>query len=168
MILFFDEGRFGLQPQVARLWALKGDCPQADIKPGYQNFYLYAAVDPQCGEAFILELPWVNTDMMNLYLQHLAAAFPTKKILLIWDQAGYHCSKELHVPKNIKVEPLPPYSPQLNPTERLWRWLRRHACRNRLFDSFKDLQKALTDEINKLSMNQIASICSCEYMSINN
>ena len=164
MVLFFDEARFGLQPDVARLWALRGKRAVVPVKTGYKNFYLYAAVDPKQGECFILELPRVDTDMINLYLAELSKSFPDKNILLIWDQAGYHRSKELNLPINIKIEYLPPYSPELNPTERLWRWLRRHVCRNRLFQNLDEQMDALGVAIRNLTSFDLASLCSCGYL----
>ena len=151
LVFFFDEARFGLQPQIARQWAMRGERVSAPIKTGYSNFYLYAAVDPKGGECFILELPRVDTEIVNIYLQELSEAYSDKNILLIWDQAGYHRSKDLQIPSNITVEPLPPYSPELNPAERLWRWLRRHVCRNRLFKSLDEQAEALGQTIRNLS-----------------
>ena len=60
-------------------------------------------------------------DIVNVFLKELSEAYSDKNILLIWDQAGYHRSKDLQIPSNIVIEPLPPYSPELNPAERLWR-----------------------------------------------
>ena len=164
MVLFFDEARFGLQPDVARLWAQRGKRTVVPVKTGYKNFYLYAAVDPKQGECFILELPRVDTDMVNLYLEELGKSFPDKNILLIWDQAGYHRSKDLNLPINIKIEYLPPYSPELNPTERLWRWLRRHVCRNRLFQNLDEQMDALGEAIRNLTSFDLASLCSGGYL----
>jgi hypothetical protein len=95
LILFFDEARFGLQPDIARQWSLKGKRPVAPVKTDYKNFYLYAAVDPVEGESFILELPRVDTEMVNLFFKELHDAYPNRKILFIWDQAGYHRAKDL-------------------------------------------------------------------------
>jgi transposase len=164
MVLFFDEARFGLHPDIARLWALRGRRAIVPVKTGYKNFYLYAAVDPRQGESFILILPRVDTEMINLYLDELSKSFPDKNILLIWDQAGYHRSKDLKIPDNIKIEPLPPYSPELNPPERLWRWLRRHVCRNRLFLSLDEQIEALGQAIRILSQGDLAIMCSCNYL----
>jgi transposase len=164
MVLFFDEARFGLQPEVARLWAKRGKRLVVPVKTGYKNFYLYAAVDPNQGECFILELPRVDTEMINLYLAELGKSFPDKNILLIWDRAGYHRSRDLHLPRNIKIEQLPPYSPELNPTERLWRWLRRHVCRNRLFHTLDEQMEILGEAIRNLSSLHLATLCSCNYL----
>lgn len=164
LILFFDEARFGLQPDIARQWSLKGKRSVAPVKTGYKNFYLYAAVDPIEGESFILELPRVDTDMVNLFFQELHDAFPDRKILFIWDQAGYHRAKDLQIPSNIKIEYLPPYSPELNPPERLWRWLRRHACRNRLFNSIDEQAEILGNAIRSLTKKDFSLLCSCSYL----
>lgn len=168
LIFFFDEARFGLQPQIARQWALRGERISTSIKTGYSNFYLFAAVDPRSGECFILELPRVDTEIVNIYLKELSETYPNKNILLIWDQAGYHKSKGLRVPANITIETLPPYSPELNPAERLWRWLRRHACRNRLFKSLDEQAEALEQTIRTLNTELIASMCSCNYLMHDN
>lgn len=164
LVFFFDEARFGLQPQIARQWALRGKSLSAPIKTGYSNFYLYAAVDPKGGEFFVLELPRVDTEIVNIFLAELSEAYSDKKILLIWDQAGYHRSKDLQIPANIVIESLPPYSPELNPAERLWRWLRRHACRNRLFKSLDEQAEALAQTIRNLNSAQIAEMCACNYL----
>jgi transposase len=122
-IMFFDEGRFGLMSSLKRLWSEKGKSCEVKVKQGYKNFYVYTSVDIRNGESFSLLLPEVNTKMMNLYLEELSKEYKDKKILLIMDQAGWHKSKKLKVPENIEIEYQPPYSPELNPVERLWKRL---------------------------------------------
>ncbi len=134
------------------------------MEPRYQNFSVYSAVSPHDEEAFSLFLPWVNTEMMNLYLEKLSQTYPDAQILLIWDQAGWHCSKDLKLPPNIRCEALPPYSPELNPTERLWQWLRRHVTRNRIFDNEEALMDQLALSLKNMTPSQIAALCSCSYM----
>ncbi len=161
LVFFFDEGRFGVQPHVARYWARQGVRPYATVNPDFQNFYLYSSVSPHIGQAFTLFLPWVNTDMMNLYLDHLAAAYPHEQLLLIMDRAGWHQSKGLTLPHNIQIDYLPAYSPALNPVEKLWQWLRRHACRNRCFDSEDQLVTVLEKSLMRLSTAELSSLCGC-------
>lgn len=164
MIVFFDEGRFGLKPTLGRHWARRAKRPVATVDPGYQNFYVYSAVSPKTGEAFSLFLPWVNTDAMNVYLEQLAAAYPNRRILLIWDGAGWHGSRGLRIPANIRCESLPPFSPELNPVERLWQWLRRHVTRNRLFDSEEALMDDLAASLCGLDSRLLRSLCGCSYL----
>ena len=149
---------------MGRYWARRAKRPEAPVDPGYQNFYVYSAVSPKSGDAFSLFLPWVNTDAMNVYLEHLAAAHPDKKILMIWDGAGWHGSKCLRIPATIRCEPLPPYSPELNPVERLWQWLRRHVTRNRVFDSEEALMDSLAATLRGLDSGFLTSLCACGYL----
>lgn len=149
-MFFFDEGRFGLKPNLGRHWARRGCRPVSLVEPRYQNFYVYSAVSPHDQEAFSLFLPWANTEMMNLYLDELAQAYPDAQILIIWDQAGWHGSIDLKFPPNIRCEALPPYSPELNPTERLWQWLRRHVMRNRTFDNEESLMDQLATALTNM------------------
>jgi len=163
-VFFFDEGRFGTMPTVGRCWGLKGFRVHSVVKPGYKNFYIYSSISPHTGDSFSLILPWVDTEMMNLYLEQFSSAFSDTDIMLIMDQAGWHGSKDLVVPGNITIELLPAYSPELNPVERLWQWLRRHVCRNRFFDSLDELTDKLFDAFQVLSPTRLASLCRCSYL----
>lgn len=164
MVFFFDESRFGLQPCLGRGWARKGERVLTPVNPSCQNFYVYSGVAPFTGEAFSLFLPRVNTQMMNLYLGEMAGVFPDKKIMLIWDQAGWHKSKSLKVPENIILKSLPPYSPELNPIEKLWQWLKKHVCRNRLFTDLTELMDTLAETLTNLRPNRLMELCHCSYL----
>ncbi len=101
---------------------------------------------------------------MNLYLAEMSAAFPDKEIMLIWDQAGWHKSTSLEVPDNIVLKSLPPYSPELNPVEKLWQWLKKHVCRNRLFAYLDDLMDVLTETLINLTAARFRELCQCSYL----
>jgi len=149
---------------MGRVWYRKGTRLIAHVKPGYRNFYLYAAVNPLTGESFTLQLPKVNTEMMNLYLAHLRQAFGTRQMVVVLDQAGWHRSKGLLQPDGIELQPLPPYSPELNPAEKLWQWLRRHVCRNRIFETLDALEEALLTAWQELTPSFMRSLCHCSYL----
>ena len=163
-VFFFDEGRFGLMPSVGRCWGLRGKKIKSFVSAGYKNFYAYSSVSPFTGDSFTLFLPWVNTEMMNLYLKELSSAFQKKRVLIIMDQAGWHCSKNLVLPDNISIDLLPPYSPELNPVERLWQWIRRHVCKNRLYPSLSKLEDALASTFKHISAPFLSSLCGCSYL----
>ena len=101
---------------------------------------------------------------MNLYLAEMSAAFPDKQIMLIWDQAGWHKSKSLKVPENISLKSLPPYSPELNPVEKLWQWLKKHVCRNCLFTFMDDLMDRLTESLATFTPTRLMELCLCSYL----
>jgi len=164
MVFFFDESRFGLHPCVGRCWPRRGVRVSAPVNPIYQNFYVYSGVSPLTGDAFSLFLPWVNTKMMNLCLAERSAAFPDKQIMLIWDQAGWHKSNSVKVPENIVLKSLPAYSPELNPVEKLWQWLKKHISRNRLFAYLDDLMDVLAVTLINLTPNRFLELCQCSYL----
>jgi len=81
---------------------------------------------PPCtGEDFTLVLPVVSAAVMDLFLAQFAAALPAAAhAVLVLDGAGWHDQRALTVPDNLTLVPLPAYSPELNPVERIWLYLR--------------------------------------------
>jgi transposase len=160
-VFFFDEGRFGLRPAVGRCWARKDVRPVATARPGYE---VYIAICPTTGESVSLFLPWVNTEMMNIFLEHLKTALGDRDCLLVLDQAGWHIATGLQVPANIEFVLLPPYSPELNPVERLWQWLKRHSLRNRFYNNLESVMDAVQSCMNQATATTLMSLCRCNYL----
>jgi len=163
-VFFFDEGRFGFQPVTGRRWARKGARPTVVVRPGYQNFYVYSAISPRTGEGVSLFLPWVNTAMMEVFLDHLSQSLGERCCFLVMDQAGWHVSGDLKLPANIELVFLPPYSPELNPVERLWQWLKRHSLRNRCYEDLEAIMDAVQDCLRTATPTFLKSLCRCEYL----
>lgn len=138
--------------------------PVATVRPGYENFYVYSAVCPSTGEDVSLFLPWVNTEMMNTFLETMKATLAERDCILVLDQAGWHNSKDLQVPENIKLVFLPPYSPELNPVERLWQWLKRHSLRNRYYQNLEKVMDAVQICMQKATAHFLKSLCRCDYL----
>jgi transposase len=147
------------------MWGIKGIRRIVKVKIGYENFYVYSAVCPATGEDFTLLLPYVNTRVMNRSLAEFGTWLEGRKCILVMDQAGWHCSKELRVPSNVEIAHLPPYSPELNPVERLWDWLKRNAIRNRFFDTLVEIMDAADEQIRMLTPEILKSMCACEYLA---
>lgn len=137
---------------------------QVPVNPAYQNFYIFSGVSPITGDSFSLFLPNVNTQTMNIYLEELSNAYSDCNIMLIMDQAGWHKSHRLQLPNNIQITYLPPYSPELNPVERLWNWLKKHVCRNRLFACEETLMDVLAENLRFLSPTRLIELCACSYL----
>jgi len=163
-VFFFDEGRFGLMPVVGRRWARKGVRPVSTIRQGYKNFYVYSAVCPKTGENMSLFLPLANTQMMNIFLENLKVFLAGRSCFLVLDQAGWHKAKDLQVPSNIELVFLPPYSPELNPVERLWQWLKRHCLRNRLYQSIESVMDSVQSYMQSATTSFFKSLCKCNYL----
>jgi transposase len=147
-----DEARLGLKPIVRRAWALRGRRPIAPHETRYQWLYACGFVNPQNGRTHWLLLPTVNADAMNQSLANFAkTANPAadKIILLLLDQAGYHLAKEVRPPEGIEFFHLPPYTPELQPAERLWPQLR-EALANRCFADLDELETVAGQRCNWL------------------
>jgi hypothetical protein len=116
-----------------------------------ESMYIFAAVAPSLGRLSALVLPTANTAMMNLFLSHVSQSFADFFIVMQVDQAGWHRSKELIVPANIRLVQQPPYSPEVNPVEHVWEELREKYLHNRIFPSLDPLIEVLCQGLNELA-----------------
>ena len=147
-----DEARLGLKPILRRQWSRRGTRPVATARPRYEWLWLYAAVHPVSGRVFWLVLPLLNTQLMQRFLDEFAHthAPPGKRIVMVVDGAAAHRAKCLQVPERITLVQLPAYTPELNPTERLWS-LVREGVANRDFDSLDDLEQSVCTRCQNIS-----------------
>ena len=160
-----DEARFGQQGTLTRVWARKGTRPTAVKQTRYEWVYLYAAVEAATGHSVALQAPHVNTGTMNVFLTMLAAELaPLDHAVLIMDQAGWHKARKLVVPDTITILYLPPYSPELNPVERLWAYLRSHYLSNRAYEGYQHLLEAGAAAWQQLTPDLLRTVCSCQYI----
>jgi transposase len=135
------------------------------LKLGRQNFHLYSAVNPKNGENSSLFAPNVNTDCMNIFLKQMSQYLGTREAFLVMDCASWHKSKNLKVLKNIEIIYLPPYSPELNPVERLWLYIKQNILRNKIYDTITLLEYALCKFITSLAHSTITQLCNVSYLS---
>ena len=163
--MFADEARFGTHSKLGHGWFQKGSRTAVPVKLGYKNFYLYGCANPITGKSFSLLLPHANTACMNLFLEELAKEYHGRDILLVVDGAGWHKSKTLLVPSTITLVYLPPYSPELNPIERLWLYIKKSTIRNKIYDTLEDIENAVCHVIKSLTETTIASVCHVDYLS---
>ena len=125
---------------------------------GFKNFYLYSSVNPSNGDNFTLLLPSVNTDCMNFYLKELSRDIK-EDFILIMDGAGWHKSKNLIIPKNIQIVFLPPYCPELNPVERLWKYIKNNTIKNKVFETLEILEDEICNFIKNLTSDIVIGVC---------
>jgi transposase len=164
-----DEARFGQQGTMTRVWARKGSRPTAVKQTKYQWVYLYAAVEPKTGASTALLAPNVDTATMNVFLRMASEDLDDgDHAVMIMDQAGWHVSKKLVVPDNITILLLPPYSPELNPVENLWHWIKSHHTSNRTYRGYDDLIDAVGTAWRSLSKRRLRSVCRCRYLEHKN
>jgi len=149
-LLFQDEARFGRINDARRGWAPLPLRPAVSSQLVREYIYAYAAVSPTDGLMSSLVLPWVDTQLMNLFLAHTAACFPDEYCVLFLDGAGWHIARELLVPANMQLLALPPYSPELNPAEHVWEYIRENDMRNRVCDDLDEVINIVTASLHRL------------------
>jgi hypothetical protein len=153
-LMFQDEARFGRMVRPKRCWA------PAPLRPvlsnGYERefVYVYGAVNPLAGE-----LDWrvgreMNTTRMGEFLAQVSQAHPGDLIVMVLDGASSHKAKDLPIPQNIRLLPLPPYAPELNPQEHVWDELREKEFPNRVFNHLDAVIRQLHQGLPRLAADQ--------------
>lgn len=133
------------------MWAHKGSRPRLPADQRYQNAYLFGAICPAHGKGAALMLPKADTAMMQLHLDEISRnVAPQAHAVVIMDRAGWHETDKLKVPKNLTILLLPSRSPELNPVENIWQYLRQTWLSNRVFESYQAILDAGCDAWNRL------------------
>ena len=160
-IWFADEARVGQQGTLTRVWAKRGSRPRAPRDRRYEWAYLFGAVCPERSTGAAIVMPEVNVEAMNEHLAEISRRVSVGAVaLLVLDGAGWHSSPRLNVPENIMLLPLPPYSPELNPVENIWEFLRANLLSHRVWDSYEAIIEACCEAWNRLMQmpERIASL----------
>ena len=123
---------------------------------GYEREFVYAygAVSPREGDFDWKICPQMNTQRMNEFLEQVSRRHSSDFIVMVVDGASSHRGKELIIPENIRLLPLPAYSPELNPQEHLWDEIREKQFPNRVFDSLDAVKKQLKSGLVRLAKNR--------------
>ena len=147
-----DEARIGLVPIVRRVWARRGERPLARQRRCYEWLYVYGFVRPSTGQVEWLLLPTVNQELFQLSLEIFASSVGAgthKRVVLVIDQAGWHMTRKLQVPEGLHLVPLPPYSPELQPSEKLWPLLHESVANIDIAD-IDELEERLVNRCREL------------------
>jgi putative transposase len=162
---FEDEARVGQKGRVCHRWWTRGQRPPGLCDRRYTWVHLFAAVRPATGQRFALVMPVVSTEAMNLFLDRFSRQLAADEhAVMVLDQAGWHGANDLRVPPNITLVPLPPYSPELNPVERLWLFLRERHFSHRLLDDYDHIVDACCHAWKQLTPQRIRSLCWYPYI----
>jgi hypothetical protein len=140
-----DEHRVGLIPILRRVWAPRGRRPRAVVRPRYQWLYLVGFVHPESGKTSF----WIVPELTAAVFASVFAAFveeqgfnENKRLLLVLDGAGWHTGAAVRIPPGTRFIQQPAYSPELQPSERLWP-ISNEPLANRSFKSIQELEKVL-------------------------
>src|SRR4051794_24986995 len=165
-VWFQDEARVGQQGTLTRVWARRGTRPRAPRDRRHAWAYLFGAVCPERAVGAGLVLPYVDTEATGLHLaeigRHIA---PGAHGVVVLDGAGWHGAGDLVAPENLTLLPLPRYSPELNPVENVWEYLRQNKLGLRVWPDYDAIVATCCEAWNWLlaAPDRLASITRREW-----
>lgn len=166
-----DEARVGQKGSLTYVWAPVGSRPPMVRDNRHDTAYLFGAICPARGVGAAIITPAANTECMNLHLQEISTQVsPGALAVLICDSAGWHqTGGELELPDDIVLLPLPAYSPELNPMENVWQYLRANKLSRRVWDDYDAILHACAEAWNWLiaDPDRIRSIGTREWATVN-
>ena len=152
-----DESRFGLKTLTGRRITARGVKPKGKVRWTFQATYLYGVIEPSTGEHFLYEFTHCNTDCFEIFLKRVAEHYAGSMLIIQLDQAGWHKAKRLQVPENIILMLQPPHSPECNPIEQLWQYLKKRLRWKRP-KTLDELRELIREQLLALTPAIVASI----------
>jgi len=163
-LFFQDETRFGMKGILTREWSPIGERPWRERQVEYKNAWIFGAVEPATGDHHGLVTTHAATDFMQAFVDSFAVGIAhDEHVVLVVDNAGWHVTGHLRVPENITLHFLPPYSPDLNPVETLWLFMKTNYLCNRIFDTLEEIMEAGLGAWSKLTNEICQSVCGGIY-----
>ena len=163
---FEDESRFGLFTKNGKALTARGVKPICPFQQVFQSTYLFGAFSPINGASFLLELPFCNTEAFQLFLNEFSAKNLDELKIMVLDNGAFHKAKRLIIPENILLILLPPFSPELNPAEKMWAKFKR-AFTNRLYKSLDEVSLFIQQQTQTLKNCEVKTTCAFEYIFLN-
>ncbi len=161
-VMFQDEGRFGRISDKRKCWAPLPTRPKVGSQIIREYVYALAAICPSDGKMSSLIMPYLDAEIMSIFLRHTSEIFSENYCVMIMDAASWHRTGELKVPENMQLIYLPPYGPELNPVEHLWDYVRNTYFGNRTFNSLDDVVDRLCLGLRELHrQNTVVKSMSC-------
>jgi transposase len=143
--------RLGQKNGTVRQWARTGTRPRQPADQRYKSAYLFGAICPAEGTGAALVMPRADTQAMQAHLKEISRnVTPGAHAVLLLDRAGWHTTSKLSIPNNVSLVFLPPRSPELNPVENVWQYLRQTHLSNRVFETYGAILDAASDAWNRL------------------
>lgn len=162
---FQDETRYGQKTIVTKIWSKIGSDPTYTNQNGFLNTWIYGAVNPLNGNHYSLILPKLDSQNMQIFLDSFAKNIPNKKhVIMILDGSKAHKNSILKINKKISLYFLPPYSPELNPIERLWQFIKKKYLSFKIYQNIDEIIEKGAWAWGKITSNIIKSICHCNYL----
>ena len=141
----------------------KGIKPICLFHQVFESLYLFGAFSPITGDHFELEMPHCNTDTFQVFLNEFSEKSPDEFKILLLDNGAFHKADRLIIPKNIALLFIPPYSPELNPAEKIW-WKMKRAFSGKLHKTLDNISEFIENQVAILTNEDVKSICRFEYI----
>lgn len=141
----------------------QGIKPVCEFQHIFKSIYLFGAYSPITGDHFELELSHCNTETFQVFLDAFSETNPTELKVILLDNGAFHKGKNLIIPNNIILIFIPPYSPELNPSEKIW-WRYKRAFTNRLYKTLEELSDFITIQVTSITKDSVKSICGFDYI----
>jgi transposase len=158
-----DESRFGLFTRNGKALTAKGVKPICPFQQKFQSLYVFGAFSPITGEYFVLELPYCNSQTFQIYLDELALHKPQELKIMLLDNGAFHKAKKLTIPDNIVLVFIPPYSPELNPAEKVW-WNWKRSFSNKIFQTLDDISEFIKQKTLDCTVTAIKQLSGYDYI----
>lgn len=157
-LYFQDESRFGLKTHIGKCLTAIGVKPIVQYQHAFKNTYLYGSFSPINGDSFVYEIEGTTSEIFYKYLEAFSEYKPDEIKIIVIDNAGFHSMKNYTLPSNIILVRIPPYSPELNPSEKIWHYIKQYY-RNTVFENLENVKKWLHNFVcNNLNSSIIKSI----------
>jgi transposase len=161
-LYFQDESRFGLITKQKRVITAKGIKPIGKYKHSYLYKWLWGSFSPITGESFCMTSDGVCKDLFIKYLEGFSQHKPEELKIIVIDNAAFHSTKDIILPENIVLMPIPPYCPELNPAEKVWQWIKDKIAM-KIFDTLETLENRMDELIDNIEGELIKSITGYEF-----
>lgn len=165
-LYFQDESRFGLMTHIGKCLTARGVATTIKYQHKFSTTYLYGSYSPIDGNSFVWEINGVSCEIFEQYLDAFSSYKPKEFKIVVIDNAGFHSTKNITVPDNIYLMRIPPYSPELNPCEQVWQYIK-NRFKNKLFMTMEDLKEWLHETVVAMDSDTIKSITSNHHFLTN-
>lgn len=153
---------------MGRCLSAKGVRPHVDYQHKFKNTYLWGSYSSVDGDSFVWEINGVDSKIFELYLKAFSLHKPDQYKIVVIDNAAFHSVENIEIPDNIYLLRIPPYSPELNPCEQIWQYIK-YRFRNNYFPDMEQLRNWLHQTVCNMSNELIKSIVGNQkYMKIFN
>lgn len=170
LLMFLDEATVKQHSILKSKWMLKGSKEYIETFGNHAKVNVLGAICNALGKTFHMKSKKLNSDVFMKFVNHLIACNPGKHLVIVMDNAPWHKSKKVtkfleNIKNVVEVLWLPAYSPDFNPIEQLWKFMK-SIIANYFFATIEELKNALTEFFKGLfhKKEKIMTLCSADYL----